>query len=77
MIWATLTWIPLGLLAAAGGDGMLEVDANPNPLRDLTCGPLSQPANGSISLTDAPGLGAEPDIDALREFRRGHQMSQS
>lgn len=60
------------LLAAAGGDGMLEVDANPNALRELTCGPLSHPANGIISLTDAPGLGAEPDIDALREFRRGH-----
>jgi D-galactarolactone cycloisomerase len=65
------------LLAAAGGDGMLEVDANPNALRELTCGPLSHPANGSISLTDAPGLGAEPDIDALREFRRAHQTSQS
>jgi len=65
------------LLAAAGGDGMLEVDANPNALRELTCGPLLHPANGTISLTDAPGLGAEPDIDALREFRRAHQTSQS
>jgi L-alanine-DL-glutamate epimerase-like enolase superfamily enzyme len=65
------------LLAAAGGDGILEVDANPNALRELTCGPLSHPTNGSISLTDAPGLGAEPDIDVLREFRRGHQAFQS
>jgi len=65
------------LLAAAGGDGMLEVDANPNPLRELTCGPLSVPADGTIRLTDAPGLGIEPDIDALVEFRRGHQTFQS
>ncbi len=61
------------LLAAAGGDGMLEVDANPNPLRELTCGPLAHPDSGFISLTDRPGLGAEPDFDALGEFRRKHQ----
>ncbi len=65
------------LLAAVGGDGMLEVDANPNALRELTCGPLSAPIEGTISLTDAPGLGVEPDINALREFRRGNQGSQS
>ena len=29
------------LLAVAGGDGMLEVVANPNTLRTLTCGALA------------------------------------
>ena len=62
------------LLAAAGGDGMLEVDANPNPLRELTCGPMAHPVDGFVSLTDKPGLGVEPDINALQEFRRGHQV---
>ena len=65
------------LLAAAGGDGMLEVDANPNPLRELTCGPLSQPVEGIITLTGEPGLGTQPNIDALCEFARGHKAFQS
>jgi L-alanine-DL-glutamate epimerase-like enolase superfamily enzyme len=60
------------LLAAAGGDGMLEVDANPNPLRELTCGPLAHPTEGIITLTSEPGLGTEPDIGALSEFARRH-----
>jgi D-galactarolactone cycloisomerase len=54
------------LLAAAGGDGMLEVDANPNPLRTLTSGPLVHVRDGRASLTEAPGLGVEPDLAALR-----------
>lgn len=58
------------LLAAAGGDGLLEVDANDNPLRSLTCGPLAQIAEGAASLTDEPGLGAAPDVDALRAFSK-------
>jgi D-galactarolactone cycloisomerase len=56
------------LQAAAGGDGMLEVDANPNPLRELTCGPLSEVHEGASSLGEAPGLGPMPDTAGLREF---------
>lgn len=56
------------LLAAVGGDGKLEVDANPNPLRTLTCGPLVRLTEGMATLTDAPGLGVTPDLEALREF---------
>lgn len=56
------------LLAAAGGDGALEVDANPNPLRELTCGPLARVAEGKASLSEVPGLGLAPDMAALREF---------
>jgi L-alanine-DL-glutamate epimerase-like enolase superfamily enzyme len=55
------------LLAAVGGDGLLEIDANPNPLRTLTCGPLQQVTHGSASLEEAPGLGAI-DIQPLRSF---------
>lgn len=56
------------LLAAVGGGGMLEVDANPNPLRTLTCGPLVHVVDGTATLADAPGLGITPDLHALREF---------
>jgi D-galactarolactone cycloisomerase len=54
------------LLAAAGGDGMLEIDANPNPLRSEICGPLSTVVDGHATLTDAPGLGIVPDLPMLR-----------
>ncbi|WP_109480077.1 mandelate racemase/muconate lactonizing enzyme family protein [Paraburkholderia sp. C35] len=57
------------LLAAAGdsnGRGLLEVDANPNPLRSLLCGPIESPVDGRVRLGDAPGIGITPDIDALR-----------
>lgn len=60
------------LLAAAGGDGLLEVDANPNPLRELLCGPLAQVVDGRVVLGEAPGLGVEPNFDALRTFAVGH-----
>jgi D-galactarolactone cycloisomerase len=55
-------------LAATGGDGRLEVDANPNPLRSSTCGPLAAIVDGGASLTDAPGLGTEPDLALLDRY---------
>jgi L-alanine-DL-glutamate epimerase-like enolase superfamily enzyme len=55
------------LLAAAGGDGMLEIDANPNTLRSATCGPVKNVVEGRVTLGDAPGLGVTPD---MREFER-------
>ena len=60
------------LLAAVGGDGKLEVDANPNPLRTLTCGPLLNVTGGTAMLGDSPGLGVSPDLVALGEFAVAH-----
>ncbi|CAM9929798.1 unnamed protein product [Phaeothamnion confervicola] len=60
------------LLAAVGGDGMLEVDANPNPLRTLTCGPLARVADGETVLNDRPGLGVMPDLTELRAYAVDH-----
>ena len=60
------------LLAAVGGNGLLEIDANPNPLRTLACGPVADVRDGQIVLGEAPGLGVEPDLQALREFRVRH-----
>ena len=56
------------LLAAAGGDGLLEVDANPNPLRELIWGSIGEVNGGRIVLDSSPGLGREPDIVALARF---------
>jgi D-galactarolactone cycloisomerase len=53
------------LLAAAGGDGLLEIDTNPNPDRDAMIGNALPVVNGMILLSDAPGIGIEPDWQAL------------
>jgi D-galactarolactone cycloisomerase len=81
---AELTYCPhylgagVGLLASAhllaaagdsGGRGMLEVDANPNPLRSQLCETIETPVRGRVRLGNAPGIGALPGIDSLlREF---------
>ncbi|WP_418320950.1 mandelate racemase/muconate lactonizing enzyme family protein [Piscinibacter sakaiensis] len=56
------------LLAAVGGDGMLEIDANPNPLRSLLSGGLTSISEGQSRLGTLPGLGLAPDLDMLAEF---------
>ena len=56
------------LKAAVGGPGFVEVDSNPNPLRMLLANPLPKISNGEICLSNAPGLGVEPDITALKPF---------
>lgn len=63
------------LLAAAGGDGLLEVDANPNPLRSLTCGALALIQNSHATLTNEPGLGGTIDLAALEAFSVDHPRS--
>jgi hypothetical protein len=45
------------LLAICGGDGLLEIDANPNPLRESLYAPVVD--NGYTTLSDKPGLGIE------------------
>ena len=58
------------LLAAVGGTGFAEIDANPNPLRERV--PLPPLAEGRLALTDEPGLGIDPArelIPLLSEFR--------
>jgi D-galactarolactone cycloisomerase len=55
------------VLAAAGGDGMLEVDANPNPLRTALAGPIGALQDGACWLGEAPGIGVTPDLRTLAE----------
>lgn len=56
------------LLAAAGGDGLLEVDCNPNPLRKGLAQPFPRLIDGRLFLSDAPGLGVTPH-DAVSGLR--------
>lgn len=57
------------LLAGIGGDGLLEVDSNDNPLRDLFCGPVSKVIDGHVTLDDQPGLGFVPDFSSIEKYR--------
>ncbi|MEM0909195.1 MAG: mandelate racemase/muconate lactonizing enzyme family protein [Pseudomonadota bacterium] len=56
------------LLCAAGGDGLLEMDYNANPLRTEMVGPLPPLENGAFILPMGPGLGVVPDLSALAAF---------
>ena len=61
------------LLAAAGGDGLLEVDVNPNPLRSGVVERAANLSEGRLHLTDAPGIGIESPVDELSEFVTMHR----
>ena len=54
------------LRAAMGYGGYLEVDANPNPLREEVC--RFEVVDGWVELPNTPGLGCEPDLVALERF---------
>jgi L-alanine-DL-glutamate epimerase-like enolase superfamily enzyme len=54
------------LLAALGGEGYAEVDANPNPLREEVF-PL-RVDKGIATLSEAPGIGVEPDLARLKRY---------
>jgi L-alanine-DL-glutamate epimerase-like enolase superfamily enzyme len=53
-------------LAASGNAGYLEVDANPNPLREEVF-PFAID-DGWVTLPETPGLGVEPDLERLARF---------
>ncbi len=62
----------LHLLAAVRGPGMLEVDANANPLREGLLQDRFAVSAGAVSLPAGPGLGLEPDIKELASLRSLH-----
>lgn len=51
------------VLAAVGGDGMLEIDSNDNPLRHEIFGPPI--VEGRLKLSDMPGLGVTNQFTAF------------
>ena len=50
------------LLAAVGGDGMLEVDFNESALREVLAQPFPPLVDGKFVLNATPGLGVAPDL---------------
>lgn len=63
------------LLAAVGGDGLLEVDANPNPLRDEIFPASVSIGDGKIALSEtSPGLGGILDQGLPATFEKWRSM---
>ena len=56
------------VLAAVGGDGLLEHDAMENPLQAVLAEPFPPLVNGRFALTDAPGLGVAPNLLEAKSF---------
>ena len=56
------------VLAAVGGDGLLEHDAMENPLQAVLAQPFPRLIDGRFALTCAPGLGVAPDLPGARLF---------
>ena len=56
------------LLAAVGGDGMLEVDFNINPLREGLAIPFPTLEDSKLSLHTGPGLGVTPNQFELNKY---------
>lgn len=63
------------LKAAVGGEGYVEVDSNPNPLRELLAAPHPRVVEGRVTLSQAPGLGVSPDLGAVHAFRVDHRYA--
>lgn len=70
----SLHWMGTGLglaasihtLAAIGGDGLVELDANPNPLRTELGEINLDVTNGQIAVPKGSGIGFIPDPSALK-----------
>ena len=56
------------ILAAAGGDGLLELDINPNPLREGLAIPYPEIKDGHLFIPGTPGLGVEPDFGIVKKY---------
>lgn len=63
-------------LAASGGDGMLELDVNPNPLRSLLAQPFPSVIDGMLELPSDTGLGVRPDLNAIEPYIVLHRTSE-
>ena len=59
----------LHLLAAVGGDGLVELDSNSNPLRTDLCALDLSVSEGCVRVPDGHGIGVIPDADALKRYQ--------
>lgn len=56
------------ILAAVGGDGLLEVDINPNPLRETLALEPIDIQDGYYQLPAGDGIGFIPDSDIMKRY---------
>lgn len=63
------TLVSLHLLAAAGGDGLLEFDCFPNAGRESIVDDLLPVSDGRVPVPDNPGIGVMPNLAALRTYQ--------
>lgn len=61
------------LLAAAGGNGLLEHDVMENPLREVLAMPFPRVKGGTYTLPSTPGLGVEPDLEGAKKWLINYQ----
>jgi D-galactarolactone cycloisomerase len=59
----------LHVLAAAGGEGLLEFDCHPNVGREAVVGSLLPVDKGCVPVPQTPGLGAVPNIEELVGYK--------
>lgn len=59
----------LHLLAAVGGAGFVELDANANPLRTDLCDLDLSVSEGRVRVPTGDGIGVVPNTDALRRYQ--------
>ena len=60
------------LKAAIGQAGFVEVDSNPNPLREAMAMPYPAISDGKVLLSNEPGLGTSPEINRLIDLQVKH-----
>ena len=65
------------VLSAAGGEGLLEVDSNPNPLRTVITEHLQDLEDSHLLLGTKPGIGIENPLENLKEYILDHQSFSS
>lgn len=62
----------LHLKAGEGGPGWVEIDSNPNPLRESFGDAMPAVHDGHVLLADAPGIGLEPSPAMLADNLSWH-----
>lgn len=63
------------VLSAIGGDGLLELDVNENPLRELLAEPFPKVQNGTFQLSQQVGIGVIPNLKQAHQWLTHHQES--
>ncbi len=59
----------LHMLAAVGGNGLLEFDTHPNLGREAVVGDLLRVNEGTVNVPNTVGLGATPDLQKLAKYQ--------